>query len=53
MSLENVETTYENFITAYYSGDADTFFKFGQILEKSSVNKYFRQLEKEKKLLGE
>lgn len=49
----NIEPTYENFVMAYYSGDADAFFKFGQTLEKRVVNKYFRQLETEKKLLGE
>ena len=53
MELQNIELTYENFVTAYYSGDADTFFTFGQMLEKKEVNKYFKQLEKEKKLLGE
>ena len=53
MPLENVETTYENFITAYYSGDAEIFFAFGRLLNDKIINKYFNQLTKEKEILGE
>lgn len=53
MQLENVELTYENFITAYYSADAETFFAFGKLLDDKLMNKYFNQLTKEKELLGE
>lgn len=53
MQVENVEPTYENFVTAYYSGDAETFFSFGKLLDDKLINKYFNQLTKEKKILGE
>lgn len=51
MQLENVELTYENFITAYYSSDAETFFSFSKLLEDKLITKYMNRLTKEKKLL--
>lgn len=53
MQLENIDLTYENFVTAYYSSDAETFFSFGKLLDDKVINEYFNQLTKEKKLIGE
>lgn len=53
MELQNINQTYENFVTAYYSEDAEIFFSFGKLLNEKLINKYFNQLTKEKQLLGE
>lgn len=51
--FKEIDKTYENFVTAYYSGDAETFFGFGKFLQDKLITKYMNRLTKEKKLLGE
>lgn len=52
-NFENIQKTYENFVTAYFSNEAEIFFGFAKSLDDKLINKYMNRLTKEKQLLGE